>query len=69
MLKATGLWLNTDGKGEKYFAGSLGGVRVVIFKNTFKEEGTNEPDYTMYFAENKKLEKPVVGTPEDDIPF
>lgn len=67
MIKATGLWLNTDKEGNKYFSGSLGNARVVIFKNNFKEEGSNEPDYNMYFAEQVKKEIPK--TTDDDIPF
>lgn len=67
MIKASGLWLNEDSKGQKYFSGSLGSIRVVILKNTFKEEGSNEPDYNMYFDEQKKKEVPK--TSDDDIPF
>lgn len=67
MIKVSGLWLNIDKEGNKYFSGGLGNIRVVIFKNTFKEEGSNEPDYNMYFDENKKKEIPKVE--DDDVPF
>jgi len=66
MLKLTGLWLNVSGKGEKYFTGNLGNARVVIMKNTFKVEGSNEPDYTLYLDEPRK--KVVGDILEDDIP-
>jgi hypothetical protein len=74
MIKASGLWLNKSDKGVSFFRGNLGGVRVVIFKNTFKKEGSNEPDYEMYFDEQKKKDTqeatPKVKNPlDDDIPF
>ena len=71
MLKASGLWLNEDSKGQKYFSGNLGQIRVVIFKNTFKKEGSNEPDYQMYFDEQAKKDvKEVAQTLLDaDSPF
>jgi hypothetical protein len=72
MIEATGLWLNEGKEGVKYFSGSMGHLRVVIFKNTFKKEGSNEPDYKMYFDEQaKKTPKEVTQTPplDDDIPF
>jgi hypothetical protein len=68
MIKAGGLWLHTDKDGSKYFSGSLGNVRVVIFKNYFKEEGSNEPDYNMYFDEQKKKEVPKLVN-VDDVPL
>ena len=71
MIEASGLWLNESKDGTKYFSGSMGHLRVVIFKNTFKKEGSNEPDYKMYFDEQvKKTPKEVTQTLlDDDIPF
>lgn len=72
MLKVTGLWLNEGKDKQKYFSGNLGNIRIVIFKNTFKKEGSNEPDYQMYFDEQaKKEDKEGEKKPEfkDDIPF
>lgn len=67
MLKVTGLWVNEGANGQKYFSGNMGSVRVVIFKNTFKGESSNEPDYILYFDEQKKKEVPKIS--DDDIPF
>lgn len=65
MLKLTGLWKNISTKGEEYFTGSMGSARIVIMKNTFKKEGSNEPDFTLYVTEPKpKAEQPK----EVDIP-
>ena len=67
MIKATGLWLNDSKNGEKYFSGNLGSLRVVILKNTLKEAGSKEPDWNMYFDENKPKEFPK--TKEGEDPF
>ena len=72
MIEASGLWLNESKDGTKYFSGSMGHLRVVIFKNIFKKEGSNEPDYKMYFdGQAKKSPKEDTKTSplDDDIPF
>ena len=56
MILATGLWLN-KGKNGTYMSGTMGGVRVLIFKNEKKVEGSKQPDYNLVFAENKPKEK------------
>lgn len=68
MIKLSGLWLNTSKKGEKYFSGALGGGRIVILKNQFKKEGSNEPDYEMYLKENEPSQVKVEAKKDDD-PF
>lgn len=68
MIKATGLWVNNTKSGDKYFSGVLGGVRVVILKNTFKKEGEKTPDWNMYFDENKPKDATKTEVePEEDI--
>ena len=53
-LKLTGLWKNTDRKGDIYYAGSLSpGVRILIFKNSYKKEA-REPDLILYVAPAEK---------------
>jgi len=56
MLKITGIWENKDKNGNVYYSGYLGSSRVMIMKNTYKKEGTKEPDFNMYLAEAKKKE-------------
>lgn len=74
MIKLTGLWLNEskDGK-NKYFSGSLGQGRILIMKNSFKKEGSNEPDYTLYIEESlkkdKKEDETVATSLDDEFPF
>jgi hypothetical protein len=71
MLKVTGLWVNEGANGQKYFSGTMGNIRIVIFKNTFKADSSNEPDYILYFDEQKKKEVPKSSSDisDDDIPF
>ena len=53
LVEIGGLWLNESKGGEKYFSGSLGSARLIIFKNKFKE-ADNQPDYRLYVAPRKK---------------
>lgn len=72
MKKLTGLWLNETKNGEKYFSGSLGFLKMLIFKNKYKET-ENHPDYLIYLApkEEKKTEDEPVKAEDDndDLPF
>jgi hypothetical protein len=66
MIKASGIWENTSKDGKtKFFSGSMGGVRIVIMPNSFKAPGSNEPDYNLYFEENKRKEKEEVAFQPD----
>lgn len=53
LINATGLWLQKDKNGNSYMSGSLGGVRVLIFK-VKEKKGENSPDYTLCFAPNEQ---------------
>ena len=66
MINVTGLWLNKDKNGKTYMSGSMGGVRVLVYKNERKSEDKH-PDYNLVFAENKKRD--VGNEPEDVTPF
>ena len=72
-IKLSGLWLNQTQNGDNYFSGSLGSAKLLIFKNTFKEEGSNQPDYNLYLAPIEKKEEVEAELPptkpKDDIPF
>jgi hypothetical protein len=43
-----GLWLRDSKKGTRYMVGTMGGVRVLVFKNT-KKRSEKDPDYTLCF--------------------
>lgn len=48
MLEVSGLWINESKQGKKYMVGYMGKLKIVIFKNTYKQEGDKKPDYIMY---------------------
>ncbi len=56
-VKLTGLWRNTTAKGDMYLSGNVGLSKMLIFKNGYKEEGTNDPDYYVYLAPKKQREE------------
>jgi hypothetical protein len=66
-IRFCGLWKNKskDGKTD-FLGGSAGPVRLIIFKNGFKEKET-DPDFVAYLAPNKKPEKkaPAKAAAED----
>jgi len=72
-IKLSGLWSNQTQSGDSYLSGSLGSAKLLIFKNTFKEEGSNQPDYNLYLAPVEKKEEAQEELPpmkpKDDIPF
>lgn len=54
MIIVGGLWLRDSKKtGEKYMTGTLGGVRVLVFKNK-RKRGPHDPDYTLCFDQGKR---------------
>lgn len=75
MIKLTGLWANESRNGEKYMVGTIGGAKVLIMRNKFKEEGSREPDYNLYVVERGNREKDggTEGQRDpygvDDVPF
>ena len=72
-IKLSGLWSNQTQSGDSYLSGSLGSAKLLIFKNTFKEEGSNQPDYNLYLAPIEKKEEAAEELPptkpQDNIPF
>ena len=78
LVSLCGLWKNSSEKGD-YLSGTLGGARVVVFKNTYKKE-PKHPDYQMYVSKRKKRgdadgqssEAPApqqAPIPQEDVPF
>lgn len=85
LIRVMGLWENSDRRGNKYLSGNLTqNVRVMIFRNSYKQEGGRDPDYIVYISQRSQDERgggadsaapsqqPPAGhqqVPEDDIPF
>ena len=53
LIKLTGLWENTDKKGDTYFNGSLGFSKILILKNTYKKKDS-DPDFNFFIAKKEK---------------
>jgi uncharacterized protein (DUF736 family) len=69
MIEVTGLWEKRDKNGNTFFTGSLGGVSVMIFKNS-KKQKENQPDWRVYFAEKDFEKKPQSQSDDsDNLPF
>jgi hypothetical protein len=49
-IKACGLWQRVSAKGRTYFAGRLGGLKVLVFENSDRK-GENEPSHWLMFGE------------------
>jgi len=86
LVRVMGLWENSDRRGNKYLSGNLTqSVRVMIFRNSYKQEGGRDPDYIVYISQRTpderggaagdaapQTQQPQAGhqqVPEDDIPF
>lgn len=77
--KIGAFWTKTDKKGVVYFTGNLEldgkKIKAQIFKNGYKKEGSNEPDYRIFMsndaAQAKQTQQPygIKDETVDDIPF
>ena len=86
LIRASGLWLKERNGGGKFMSGQVRetipeGAKLLIFKNDRKENGSNEPDYQLFYVQpegqppmqradpgqRSQPEPPPVD--EDDIPF
>lgn len=70
-IKLTGLWLNEDKDGNKYMAGNVNSnMKVLIYKNSYKKDGSNDPDYVAYLVPIESKDKKVNQPKEDEeAPF
>ena len=53
LIDIAGLWENKTKNGEKYLSGNLGGARVLIFANKYKNDNDRAPDYKLYFTKRQ----------------
>lgn len=64
MVKLTGLYENRSEKGNTYFVGYMGGVKVLMLKDARAKEG--DPQWTLFIAE--RPDKPKAPTPAQRRP-
>lgn len=61
-LSVGAIWVKTSKSGNKYIsvAVEINGERInlVGFKNNYKQEGSNQPDYRLFFSEEKQSTMP-----------
>jgi hypothetical protein len=63
MLRAANLWEKTSARGNTYYVGRLGGVKIVILANRDRENN-NAPTHHLYFAEpNTDRSRPAEPQP------
>lgn len=74
MIKLCGLWKSQTKDGKVYYSGGLSySTNLLLFPNSYKKEGDNNPDLIVYIGKKEKKEdKPKPGPQDpgdDDIPF
>lgn len=75
MKKITGLFEGKTKNGDLCLSGKIGGKSVGVFRNTFRKEGTRQPEWILYELDENKdkqdnslnVEKPLIQ--DEDIPF
>ncbi len=68
--EAGAFWIKTSKTGTQFLTGKVKSkygeeISVMVFKNKYKEEGSNQPDYRIYF-DNKPAGKPAVSSSVED---
>lgn len=66
LISVAGLWINEKKDGSTYLSGNWGyNTKILVFKNTKKEPGSKQPDYTFCLAPIEQKEKQPVQQQED----
>ena len=63
--KIGALWSKRSSKGLEYLSGTIGGKKVVVFKNERKTKDT-QPDWNVYPQQSREELPPKE---EEDLPF
>lgn len=61
------LWIR-EKDGKVYMTGTIAGQDVVIFRNTYKKDGSREPDWRV-LKSKPKMDRTTRREPEDDARF
>ena len=71
-VKIGALWKAKEGS-KAILTGKLGNASLLIFKNTRKQEGSNQPDYNVCVASAYKKDNESVGNEpkpdEEELPW
>jgi hypothetical protein len=63
LLKATGLWRKVSARGNEYYTGRWGGVRVLVMENRDRQDD-NDPSHFLFIAEAPERPRPAEKPPE-----
>jgi uncharacterized protein (DUF736 family) len=60
--EAGAFWIKTSKTGNNFLTGTVKSktgeeIKVIVFKNKYKTEGSNQPDYRVYFDTNPPVTK------------
>lgn len=63
--KIGALWVNQDKNGNEYMSGTIGGKKVIVFSNKYKNEDKH-PDWLIYPQQSKEE---LLPKKDEDVPF
>ena len=66
MIHVCGLWLGKTRKGENMMSGSMGNIRILIFK-VREKRSEKSPDYNLCVVQNEPKEKKTDGEGDGGI--
>jgi uncharacterized protein (DUF736 family) len=66
--EAGAFWIKTSKNGVQFLTGKVKSksgeeISVMVFKNKYKTEGSNQPDYRIYFDNNSNMK----SLPSDEV--
>jgi uncharacterized protein (DUF736 family) len=71
--EAGAFWIKTSKAGTQFLTGKIKSksgeeISVMVFKNKYKEEGSNQPDYRIYHDNKSTVKSSIPETPETSKP-
>ncbi len=74
--KIGALWTKETKSGTQLLSGNVEidgrKTQIAVFPNSYKEEGTRQPDYVIYldtYAQNRAQDPEPHGAGDDEVPF
>ena len=70
--EAGAFWIKTSKTGTQFLTGKVKSksgeeISVIVFKNKYKTEGSNQPDYRIYFDNGPKNNMEVPTSKSNDV--
>jgi uncharacterized protein (DUF736 family) len=71
--EAGAFWIKTSKTGTQFLTGKVKSktgeeISVMVFKNKYKEEGSRQPDYRVYYDSNPPKNNDPILNPDKDSP-